>query len=401
MRSTRAPIGKTRQRRVRRPSARRDAASLRPSHRGSRRRSRASPCRRARASTRPRSSSRSRTEDHPIEYLDFEAVIPEGQLRRGPDDLLGPRARFVTSRRPPRMGSPRASSTSSLTGYKLRGRFALVKLEKSEKGNEWLLIKKAGRLLDDRERRARDAAAIGPLGPDGRRAREGAGDGRRGRVARERLGAKVGDVVGHTIAPMLCARARGSRRRDAHAVAARVAEGRLQLRAQARRRARHRGQARRRCPASRTARTATRPRRIPRSRARCRRSRPSASCSTARSSRSTRRACRTSSGSRSASTSRTRRARWASRCTRARRLPRLRRARDRPVRSSRPLPLVCRREILKQGRPRQRRAPRARLARERRRRAPRFLPRPPPRGHRREACRFPVSRRSEAHRTTG
>ena len=32
-----------------------------------------------------------RTEDHPLEYLDFHGEIPEGRVRRGHDEDLGPR----------------------------------------------------------------------------------------------------------------------------------------------------------------------------------------------------------------------------------------------------------------------------------------------------------------------
>ena len=34
--------------------------------------------------------SRAHRADHPIDYPDFEAVIPEGTLRGRPDDRLGP-----------------------------------------------------------------------------------------------------------------------------------------------------------------------------------------------------------------------------------------------------------------------------------------------------------------------
>ena len=44
-----------------------------------------------------------RTEDHPLEYLDFSAVIPAGAVRRGPDDDLGSRhVRAAARARSPR-----------------------------------------------------------------------------------------------------------------------------------------------------------------------------------------------------------------------------------------------------------------------------------------------------------
>ena len=53
-------------------------------------------------------------EDHPLEYADFEGVIPRGAVRRGRRDRLGPRhldrPRTPTTRPPP---SRRASCTST------------------------------------------------------------------------------------------------------------------------------------------------------------------------------------------------------------------------------------------------------------------------------------------------
>jgi bifunctional non-homologous end joining protein LigD len=82
------------------------------------------------------------TEDHPIEYLDFEAVIPEGQYGAGPM-ILWDRGAVRYLEAPAEEGVRTGKLDMLLTGQKIRGRFALVRLKNSETGNEWLLIKKA------------------------------------------------------------------------------------------------------------------------------------------------------------------------------------------------------------------------------------------------------------------
>ena len=81
------------------------------------------------------------TEDHPLEYLDFEAVIPAGQYGAGPM-ILWDRGcvRYVEA--PAEEGLANGKLDMMLSGYKLNGRFALVRIKKSKKGNEWLLFKK-------------------------------------------------------------------------------------------------------------------------------------------------------------------------------------------------------------------------------------------------------------------
>ena len=83
-----------------------------------------------------------KTEDHPIEYLDFEDVIPAKQYGAGPmiawdrglvEYLEGPAEEEIAN----------GKLHVELRGMKLRGRYALVKLAKSAKGDEWLLFKKA------------------------------------------------------------------------------------------------------------------------------------------------------------------------------------------------------------------------------------------------------------------
>ncbi len=78
------------------------------------------------------------TEDHPMEYGDFEGVIPKGNYGAG--------AMIVWDRGlsihhlDPEEGVEDGKLLFELRGYKLRGLFTLVKTARGE--NEWLLIKK-------------------------------------------------------------------------------------------------------------------------------------------------------------------------------------------------------------------------------------------------------------------
>jgi bifunctional non-homologous end joining protein LigD len=80
-------------------------------------------------------------EDHPIEYGGFEGVIPKGNYGagsvmlwdRGAYDLLGDATADEQLKR--------GDFKFRLTGEKLSGEFALVRMKRG-KGNEWLLIKK-------------------------------------------------------------------------------------------------------------------------------------------------------------------------------------------------------------------------------------------------------------------
>lgn len=74
-------------------------------------------------------------EDHPLDYIDFEGIIPEGGYGAGPVviwdsgdyEMLGQRNDMIEF---------------ALRGKRLKGSFALVQLKGRGKGNEWLLIKK-------------------------------------------------------------------------------------------------------------------------------------------------------------------------------------------------------------------------------------------------------------------
>src|SRR5207302_15683 len=92
----------------------------------------------------------------------------------------------------------------TLTGYKLRGRWALVKLEKSAKGNEWLLIKKqdAFSTSEDDVRETQPRSVLSGLTVD--ELEKAPAMVAEAEFLAKRLGAKTADVAGNTIAPMLC-----------------------------------------------------------------------------------------------------------------------------------------------------------------------------------------------------
>ena len=87
-------------------------------------------------------------EDHPLEYGDFEGVIPEGQYGAGPV-MVWDQGTFEFVREPkpiPQSGTDPASALKAgalkviLHGEKLRGQFALI-LMRGRGTKNWLLIK--------------------------------------------------------------------------------------------------------------------------------------------------------------------------------------------------------------------------------------------------------------------
>jgi bifunctional non-homologous end joining protein LigD len=76
-------------------------------------------------------------EDHPLEYGDFEGVIPEGNYGAG-TVIVWDRGVWVPLE-DPHEGMEKGKLLFELRGYKLHGRWTLIKLKKTPK--EWLLIK--------------------------------------------------------------------------------------------------------------------------------------------------------------------------------------------------------------------------------------------------------------------
>lgn len=87
-------------------------------------------------------------EDHPLEYADFEGVIPKENYGAG--SVIVWDKGLWTAREDPREGMKKGKLLFDLAGYKLRGLWTLVRTKRSEK--DWLLIKERdGRARSDYE----------------------------------------------------------------------------------------------------------------------------------------------------------------------------------------------------------------------------------------------------------
>jgi bifunctional non-homologous end joining protein LigD len=82
-------------------------------------------------------------EDHPLEYGDFEGVIPEGNYGAG-SVIVWDRGQWVPLE-DPHAGLEKGKLLFDLRGHKLKGRWTLVKIKKGQK--EWLLIKERDALV--------------------------------------------------------------------------------------------------------------------------------------------------------------------------------------------------------------------------------------------------------------
>lgn len=147
------------------------------------------------------------TEDHPLEYLEFEAVIPDGNYGAGPM-IVWDRGRVRYLEGSAEEGVARGKIDFVLSGFRLAGRFALVHTGARRGPNEqnhWLLIKKA-----DAHARAGDGVAV----HDPRSVLSGLSIEELGSLAELRrsieeqaasLGAPLGQVDARSLRPMLCA----------------------------------------------------------------------------------------------------------------------------------------------------------------------------------------------------
>jgi bifunctional non-homologous end joining protein LigD len=82
-------------------------------------------------------------EDHPIEYADFEGIIPEGMYGAG-EVVIWDKGRYEI------VGGSLSEGKLDLVFYgrKLKGAFALARMANKDK--EWLFIKKKDKFADSR-----------------------------------------------------------------------------------------------------------------------------------------------------------------------------------------------------------------------------------------------------------
>ncbi len=89
-----------------------------------------------------------RTEDHPMDYANFEGNIPAGSYGAG-EVMVWDRGTFQLEGKGDALKQlERGEIKFSLNGEKLRGSFVIVKLKNSQKGNEWLMIKHKDAAVD-------------------------------------------------------------------------------------------------------------------------------------------------------------------------------------------------------------------------------------------------------------
>ncbi|HXF83006.1 MAG TPA: non-homologous end-joining DNA ligase, partial [bacterium] len=82
-------------------------------------------------------------EDHPVEYLDFEGVIPKGNYGAG-TVMVWDRGTYESLEGPPEEGWEKGKLTVRLQGEKLRGEFHLVRTRLGRE-TQWLMFKKRDR----------------------------------------------------------------------------------------------------------------------------------------------------------------------------------------------------------------------------------------------------------------
>jgi bifunctional non-homologous end joining protein LigD len=140
-------------------------------------------------------------EDHPLEYGDFEGLIPEGNYGAGAV-IVWDRGRWVPVEDPV-AGLAKGKLLFELRGLKLHGLWTLVKLKKGDK--EWLLIKERDGYASSSGPLPPEESVLSGLTVEDLKAGRTPADGIRAEL--ERLGAPKREVHGET-APLMLAESR-------------------------------------------------------------------------------------------------------------------------------------------------------------------------------------------------
>ncbi|HWQ69321.1 MAG TPA: DNA polymerase ligase N-terminal domain-containing protein [Patescibacteria group bacterium] len=86
--------------------------------------------------------------DHPVDYIDFEGIIPEGSYGAGPVVVWDEGTYETTEPTSAEVQLAGGKLTFVLKGRKLKGTFALARFARGETGKEWLLMKKKDQFAD-------------------------------------------------------------------------------------------------------------------------------------------------------------------------------------------------------------------------------------------------------------
>ncbi len=140
-------------------------------------------------------------EDHPLEYGDFEGLIPEGNYGAGAV-IVWDRGRWIPVEDPV-AGLAKGKLLFELRGLKLHGLWTLVKLKKGDK--EWLLIKERDAYVSASGPLPPEESVLSGLTVEDLKAGRTPADGIRAEL--ERLGAPRREVHGET-APLMLAETR-------------------------------------------------------------------------------------------------------------------------------------------------------------------------------------------------
>ena len=89
-----------------------------------------------------------RTEDHPLEYAEFEGVIPQGQYGAGTVMVWDTGSYEPLDGNPPSEQLARGKIDVVLHGTKLRGGFTLVRTGMASQKERWLLVKQRDEYAD-------------------------------------------------------------------------------------------------------------------------------------------------------------------------------------------------------------------------------------------------------------